>query len=65
MPVEHLIASDETKDFFKELPMPKGINGNEVNGKLYWEIVTKSSKNFNDLAIATETLDECKIFMIL
>ena len=55
MPVEHLIASDDTKDFFKELPMPRGINGNEVNGELYWEIFTNTSKNFDDLAIATET----------
>lgn len=62
MPVEHLIASDETKDFFKELPMPKGVNGNEVNGKLYWEIFTKSSKNFNDLAIATETFRRMQDF---
>ena len=55
MPVETLVASEETKCFFKELPMPKGINGNEANGKLFFENFMNSSKGFSDLATLTES----------
>ena len=55
MPVEHLIASDETKDFFKELTLPQGLNVNEVNGKQHWEVFNDASKSFDDLATITET----------
>lgn len=55
MPIQKLIASDETKEFFSELPMPKGINGNEVNGKLYWKHFIDASIQFDSFAIINET----------
>lgn len=55
MPKEILKSSEETKDFFAELPIPQGLNGNEVNGKQYWNFFWDSSKNFDDLATITET----------
>lgn len=55
MSTEVLIASEETKHFFSELSLPKGLNGNEVNGKVYWEQFWKPSKNFESLANLTET----------
>lgn len=62
MPTETLIASEETKRFFSELPMPKGINGNEVNGKLYWDYFNDSSKTFDCLAAITETFRRMQDF---
>lgn len=62
MPVETLVASDETKKFFNELPMPQGVNGNEVNGRHYWEIFTDASKTFDDLATVTETFRRMQDF---
>lgn len=62
MPVEILVASEETKGFFKELPMPKGINGNEVKGLQYFEICTDASKTFDDLATVTETFRRMQDF---
>lgn len=62
MPVETLVASDETKKFFNELPMPQGVNGNEVNGKYYWEIFIDASKTFDDLATVTETFRRMQDF---
>lgn len=55
MPTEKLIASVEIKEFFKELPIPLGLNGNEVNGKKYFEAFLDASKSFDDLAYITET----------
>lgn len=62
MPRETLHASDETKQYFSELPIPIGINGNEVNGKLYWELFLDSSKSFEDLAVITETFRRMQDF---
>lgn len=55
MPVETLVASEETKKYFKDLTLPQGLNGNEVNGKHYWEVFNDASKSFDDLATITET----------
>ncbi len=55
MPTEILIASEETKQFFSELSLPKGLNGNEVNGKVYWDQFWNPSKDFDSLANLTET----------
>lgn len=55
MPVEILVASDETKHFFAELPMPRGINGNEVKGKQYWDLSLDESTSIDDLTTINET----------
>lgn len=55
MPKEDIVASDETKKFFAELTMPRGLNGNEVNGKVYFEQFLNPNKDFSFLATLTET----------
>lgn len=55
MPKEVLIASEDIKPFFKELSLPGGFNGNEVNGKAYWEHFWNPSLSFDNLATITET----------
>ena len=55
MPKQTLVASEETKRYFSELPLPKDLNGNEVKGGTYWEIFTDVTKTFEDLATVTET----------
>lgn len=64
MPRETRKASEDTKKFFTELPIPKGINGNEVNGQLYWELFLDSSKDFVQLAIITETFRRMQDFFM-
>lgn len=55
MPVEKLVASDETKEFFTELKLPTGLNGNEVHGKHFWENFNDAPKSFDDLATINES----------
>lgn len=62
MPVEILAASVETKHFFAELPMPRGINGNQVKGKQYWDLFLDESKSINDLATINETYSRMQDF---
>ena len=60
MPKENLVASEETKEFYRELPLPNGFNGNEVNGKVYFEAVLSPPKTFVSLATLTESFRRIK-----